>query len=373
VVLHVGAPKTGTTYLQSRLTANLRQLHRHDVHVPHRYPVVAPELFHFRAALDLVGEDWGGRASDASGSWDQLVAKVRRAGDGTVLVSHEILAPAAPDVVARAKRDLLGPGGADELHVVCTVRDLARQVPAAWQEAVKQGYQRSYGRFCKAFVRGRQWWARALDLPSVLATWGAGLPPEHVHVVTVPPRGARPATGPGSDPLWERFAAACGLDPAWAPRPGEGRNVSLGISETQLIRRLNRNLDAEARRDSHFDKLVREMLAQESLVGRRRATPVTLPPSLHPWVEERAEQWIEWVQGAGVHVVGDLADLRPAPLAPDAADTWADPDHGRPREQLSVAVAALAVMTQEAARRSDPDLGRIAKTRRQVGRMRGRG
>ena len=54
VHLHIGAPKTGTTYLQHRLSRNVKSLARHDVHFPTRNPLVSPELFQFRAALDLL-------------------------------------------------------------------------------------------------------------------------------------------------------------------------------------------------------------------------------------------------------------------------------------------------------------------------------
>ena len=54
VYLHIGAPKTGTTYLQDRLTRNASQLAQHDVHYPSRSPLISPPLFHFRAALDLL-------------------------------------------------------------------------------------------------------------------------------------------------------------------------------------------------------------------------------------------------------------------------------------------------------------------------------
>ena len=63
VYVHIGAPKTGTTYLQHRLALNRRDLAKHDVHLPTRSPFVSPGLFHFRAALDLLEQDWGGHAS----------------------------------------------------------------------------------------------------------------------------------------------------------------------------------------------------------------------------------------------------------------------------------------------------------------------
>ena len=143
VYLHIGAPKTGTTYLQDRLGRNASALADHDVHFPSRSAIVSPGLFHFRAALDLLGQDWGGAPGHAEGSWDALARRVRRKS-GTVVISHEILAPAAPDAVARAMQDL-GP----DVHVVYTARDLGRQVPAAWQESIKQGRRWRYSSFVR--------------------------------------------------------------------------------------------------------------------------------------------------------------------------------------------------------------------------------
>jgi hypothetical protein len=60
VYLHIGAPKTGTTYLQNRLALNTKTLAANGVHFPTGSPLIGPELFQFRAALDLLGQDWGG-------------------------------------------------------------------------------------------------------------------------------------------------------------------------------------------------------------------------------------------------------------------------------------------------------------------------
>jgi hypothetical protein len=356
VYLHVGAPKTGTTYLQDRLTLNSRSLAHHGVHFPSRSPLVSPSLFHFRAALDLLGQDWGGPAGHAAGSWDALVRRVRRRG-GTVVVSHEILAPAPAEAIARVKRDLQGA----ELHIVYTARDLARQIPASWQESVKQGRRWSYRNYLDRLERGKPWFYRALDLPSVLTAWGAGLPPEQVHVVTVPPPGA------GRDVLWKRFCTVLGIDPAWAPRESTRLNQSLGVAETQVIRKLNRRMKRAARREASFDELIREMLAQNALV-QGKSTPVRLPERMYPWAEAETDRWIEWLKGSAVDVVGDIDELRP--LAPRPDERYVDPDRVSTKRQLKVALDALSAMTREAARRPDPDQQLMAKVRRQTARRR---
>ncbi|MEO9322422.1 hypothetical protein ABFT23_02975 [Nocardioides sp. C4-1] len=356
VYLHVGAPKTGTTYLQHRLALNTRTLAQHDVHYPSRHALADVTLSQFRAALDLMGQDWGGPSGHAQGAWDATMRRVRRL-DGTVVISHEVLATATTDDVRRAMRDLRG----SEVHVVYSARDLARQVPAAWQEHVKQGGGTGYTRFARRMTRGNMWFARAFNLPQVLSTWGEGLPPERVHVVTVPHE-----RGPNGDELWLRFCRALGIDPAWAPVESDVVNVSMGIAETQVLRRMNRRLEHADRKDTAYARIVREKLAQ-GLLANRRGSRVQLPPEHQAWATEQAERWIEWIAGSGVDVVGDVADLRPRELV--SADEWIDPNRAPAKAQLGAALDALALMTREAARREDPE-ARISARVRQKWRAR---
>lgn len=361
--VHVGAPKTGTTYLQGILELNASTLAQHEVHFA-SHALATPTLFQFRAALDFLGRtDWQGSIAAHQGAWDTLARRIRR-HHGTVIFSHEILASAKPKHVRRLWQDL-DVGESTELHVVYTARDLGRQLPAAWQEGIKQGQRWTYARFLSRFQQERMWFYRVFDIPRVLTTWSAGLPPERVHLVTVPAAGAEVPR----DELWHRFCRACAIDPAWAPETGPRENRSLGIAETQVIRRLNRRLGRSERPGGRYDALIRLMLAEGVLVNRDSDT-VRMPPDLYPWVSERTQRWIEWIEQSGIDVVGDLADLRVP--APDPAVAWHDPDRARPRKQLQAALDALAAMTQEAARRDDPDATLTAKVKRAGRRAVGR-
>ena len=351
VYLHVGAPKTGTTYLQDRLARNAASLARHGVHYPAGQPLGDPSLFQFRAAVDLLGKEWRGPGEKSAGRWERLAKRVR-ASKGTVVVSHELLVTASAEKIAQAKRDLVGPG--TELHVVYSARDLARQVPAAWQESVKQGQVWSYRRFCNRLQRRAGWFGKAFDLPAVLGAWGEGLPPEQVHVLTVP-------QSRQGDELWHRFCRLVGADPAWAPRDTDRVNPSLGAVEVAMLRRLNWRLDRRSQAGA-YDYLVRELMAERELAGRA-VRPVRLPERMRPWVEEETERWIAWIEESGVDVVGDLDELRPLP-APD--EPFFDPDKPGAKAQLIAALDALAAITQEAERRPDPDRQLVAKVRRRL-------
>ena len=78
---------------------------------------------------------WGGLETEAVGAWDALGRRVRES-DGTAIISHEILATASRAQIRRALESL-GHGDGTEVHVVLSVRDLVRQIPAEWQENVK--------------------------------------------------------------------------------------------------------------------------------------------------------------------------------------------------------------------------------------------
>jgi hypothetical protein len=359
VYLHVGAPKTGTTYVQDRLSLNRDTLGRHG----YSYPIGMREDM-FLAALDLLDRPWGGMRPDAKGEWDALVRRARRAR-GTAILSHEILAAATSDQARRALADL----APAEVHVVYSARDVARQVAAEWQEQLKHRHKLTF----KAFVRQVQgggtskasrWFWEVQALPDVLTRWGSGLSPDRVHLVTVPQPG-----GPEGE-LWRRLCTAVALDPSWAPVEGGRRNPSLGAAESTLIRRLNARLREAGLPSKDYRALVRQVIAHETLAARPGTVPVRLPPAAHGWAEELAQQWIDWVSSAGVDVVGDLEDLRPA--RPDPDEAWQNPDKPRQRDVTDAALDALVALTLEAARRPDPGDHVPEKVARLVRRVRQR-
>jgi hypothetical protein len=360
VYLHVGAPKTGTTYLQDRLALNKAPLARHGVHYP-----LSLHASQFRPALDILQMPWGGLQHDVAGEWDDLMARVRRL-DGTVVVSHEILAAARPEQVERAMAGLAG----SEVHLVYSARDLARQIPAEWQEGVK--HQRKIG--YRAFLRQvrtsdrigpERWFWRVQSLPDVLSRWTSGLPPERVHLVTVPQAGAP------RDLLWHRYCEAFGIDPAWAPRESERENASIGAAETLLLRRLNRRLRRAGLSSEDYRRLIREVVVHQTMAKRPDMTRVVLPPRALAWADEVAQEWIEWVQGSGIHVVGDLQELRPGP-PPVGRRVAANPDRPRRAEMVDAALDAMVALALEAAGRPDPEEQLGARLTRAARRLRPR-
>ena len=338
VLLHVGTPKTGTSYLQDVLFRNRETLQQAGI----LYPAARHDS-HFLAALDLMQLPWGGLQSEAIGAWDDL-ARLVREHDGTAIVSHEILATASRAQIGRALESF-GHGAGTEVHLVLSVRDLVRQIPAEWQENVKHRAQLRYGAFLDQITdperatRIGAWFWGVQEIPDILDRWGQDLPPEHVHLVTVPPPGGAPEL------LWKRFSQAFGLDGIDLDLEGERHNPSLGVPETTLLRRVNRRANAELA-PADYRPLVRELLAHQTLSRRTRSPRLALPPDLHPWVHQLSADWIAELQRRGYDVVGDLGDLVGAPPVTE----YADPDHPRERQVASAGVDAITALLLDNAR-----------------------
>jgi len=338
ILLHVGTPKTGTSYLQDVLFRNKRALASADI----LYPADRFDA-HFLAALDLMRLPWGGLEAEAVGAWDRLAEQVRR-HHGTSIVSHEIFATASRSQVGRALESL-GEGAGAEVHVVLSVRDLVRQIPAEWQENVKHRSAISYARFLEQIRDPRResriatWFWGVQEIPDILDRWGHDLPPERIHLVTVPPPGGAPEL------LWKRFSQAFGLDGLDLDLEAERANPSLGVPETALLRRINRSANAVVG-PADYRPLVRELLAHQTLSRRTRSPRLALPPDVHPWAQDLAATWVAEIDQRGYDVVGDLADLVGAP----APAQFADPDHPSEKQVAGAAVDAIKALLLENAR-----------------------
>jgi hypothetical protein len=342
VLLHVGTPKTGTSYLQDVLFRNKRLLGDHGI-------LYAADRFdaHFLAALDLMRLPWGGLEREAVGAWDRLAEQVRSWQGETAIISHEILAAASRSQVGRALESLGYHRGRDgvEVHLVLSVRDLVRQIPAEWQENVKHRSGMSYRRFLERVTdparksRIASWFWSVQEVPEILDRWGADLPPERVHLVTVPSPGGAP------DLLWKRFSQAFGLEGIDLALEDERVNPSLGVPETALIRRINRSAN-RLLPPADYRPLVRELLAHQTLSRRVLSPRLALPPEHVPWVQEREASFVAAIQRRGYDVVGDLDDLRGnATLHP-----YVDPDKPRERDVAFAAVDAIKALLLETAR-----------------------
>ena len=329
VLLHLGTPKTGTTFLQEVMWHHRAELAAQGVHYPGGFPEA-----HFQAAVDLQGVDFNDWHDDAGeGAWDRMVEQVRRLS-GTVVLSHELFGEASADRARRALDDL----SFADVELVLTLRDLGRQIPAAWQEDLKNRHYMSFEEFAAAVCPdndvgawyGNEFWRRQ-DVPPLLDRWAVDLPADKVHLITVPRRGA------GQEELWRRFAQVVGVEPEVVDtaHPAIRRNRSLGQREAQVLRRVNVLLE-----DRVPWPVYGEVMAHlaEQVLGQDR-DPIELPTAHRGWVARCAVEMAEALRGRGHLVVGDLDELLVDTVEPQGAR---HPDQGSDAELLEVAVELLA-------------------------------
>lgn len=339
VLVHVGTPKTGTSHLQDVLFRNQKVLAAQGVDYP------APRFdAHFLAALDLMQLPWAGLEQQAIGEWDRLAARVRDF-EGTSIVSHEILAKASPTQAERA----IASFGDAEVHLVLSVRDLVRQIPAEWQENVKHRSRIRFADFLDTIQdperssRIGSWFWSVQDIPDIINRWGASLPPERIHLVTVP------APGAPRDELWRRFSHTFGLDDLQGlDLTPERANPSMGVPETALVRRINRRVN-QVLPSEHYRPLVRELLAHQTLSQRTDSPRLSLPPDHEEWTRALSHSWVEEIAARGYDVVGDVSDLLGLPSGV-SQDDWVDPDRPSAKSVASASLDAIEALLLEAAR-----------------------
>ncbi|HEU4515529.1 MAG TPA: hypothetical protein VFR87_20650 [Nocardioidaceae bacterium] len=345
VFLHIGAPKTGTTYLQAVLFSNRRTLRQQGIQVPgkNRYS-------HGAAALGVRA----GKDAQQFRSWRRMARHVRRFGGHTSVISNEWFARANREQVADALAELDGV----ETHIVYTARDLLEQVPAAWQEALKSAITPSLNEFVASLdaPTGRWRWG-VLDPFAALRRWGADLPPEQVHLITLPPKGNGPS------PLWSRFAEVTGIDPGSCRTDVAQARESLGVEAARLLQLMGPGLrehvaPEDGKEWAGYNRWVERYLAHELLVplGGKR---IALDRRTARTIRRRSKESVHRLQQAGYDVVGDLSELTAAKVPRDALRPEDVPDADIVKLATTVIPQLLRRVQQEVARADEAsqDLG----------------
>lgn len=242
IYLHIGAMKTGTTFLQRLLAVNKQELASEGV----LYPGNSPRD-HFRAGREILGRTAGDPvlARKCAGMWDRVTGEMLSYDGRAAVLSMEFLSQADPAKAAEIVESLTGRGG--EVQVILTVRDAVSALPAQWQTHCRNGGRASWPDFAHSAMKlGRPWrrargegaqvFALTQDIARMLDAWGGAVPSERLHVVTVPSSGADPLL------LWNRVASVLGVDPGACSRRPDHTNSSLGHASADLLRRVNAQL-----------------------------------------------------------------------------------------------------------------------------------
>lgn len=313
-VVHIGFPKTGTTSVQSSLQEARGRLRELGVVYP------GTERYHMQASIGVVGATprIGDPPPDRN-NWDRLAAEVEKAGDNRVLISSEWLCE-GDDAAAR---DVVSSLGGEGVHVVVTLRPLAKILPSAWQQYVQNGMRTSYEKWLDGMLRKPpftsptpSFWTRQRH-DQVIARWAALVGPDRLTAIVVDE----------SDHLllYRQFEQLLGVPPMTLEAQ-QRVNFSLSRPQIELVRRLNSAYHDEQWPAALYRKVVRmgvaEYLARET--KDLSAEPRIVTPQ---WALDKAAEigggYADAIAAMGVGVIGDLESLgrnfTAAPSSPESA------------------------------------------------------
>lgn len=230
VVLHIGAMKTGTSFIQSMFL-----LHRDE------FAAAGVEFVGtFHDQLHAVQHALrAGKAKQKLRPWRHLVGAASE--HSTNVVSMEFLSFARGAQVS----DFLRPLRGREVDVVLTVRDQQQVLSSQWQTYVRNrgtaGWDQYLRDVCAPHRAVRPSGAylsfhRAQDLSRIIADWAGQPAVSRFTVATVPSRGVP------REELWLRFCRAADITLPAVSYDLVKDNVSIGYASCDVLRRLNTHL-----------------------------------------------------------------------------------------------------------------------------------
>lgn len=327
VFIHLGLPKTGTSYLQTILWSSRPRLRQDGLLLP------GQERRDHLWASRVVREDPNLAHAPAQhrSSWQRLRQEIR-AWPGPALISHEFFAAASQEQATRMIADL----GTSDVDLVVTAREPLGLFTASWQESLKNRRTTPLAAYSRAVSEDPNviWNWRTLDLRLVLQRWAKELAPERVHVIAMDPRGER-------DALWHDFGGVLGLDATGYDLAQSFPNESMGVVEAETLRRVNEHLGSFS---SAFDRgvYIRTFLADERLVprGGERYWP---DETQIEDCRRRGRRAVRFIRERGFEVHGSLESL----LVPEELESRREPSSVTDAEVAGVAVELVARLLED--------------------------
>jgi hypothetical protein len=183
--------------------------------------------------------------------------------------------------------------------------------------------------------------------------WTSAVAPECFHLMTLPPAGSP------KDELWVRFADVVGVDPAAATNFDVEANDSLGMAETEVLRRVNIALPESFPR-WHHSGIARDILASRILGPRSHSGRPVLPEQLAEEVLAQTARNIDGLKASSCDIVGDLGVLE---ITDDLTDGQPEPTEG---EIIDAAIEGLVGLLVQIGRMRDDRRRTESRLRRQI-------
>lgn len=303
-LLHIGPHKTGTTSLQNSIRANREEILSQGVY----YGAPEGRLASNRIARSLLRLPFKNPDEIVEyGEWEDQVARVRASTERRVIVSGEEFSFCEK----REIRTLLNDLERERVHVVVTVRPLAKVLPSQWQLDLRGSFTSgSFDEWLRWTLKpqGLRKIAMLLGIPhpfwfrhrhdELVARWAAEAGADKVTVVIGDDRDHRV--------LLRAFEGLLGLtDGTLLPVDGKS-NPSLSAEEIAIILRVQLIL---AQRQLVFAERVRSRQIQRRLLAQRPRSPsdskIVIPAWAVESVREASQKIHDGLIASGIRIIGD--------------------------------------------------------------------
>ncbi|MGW2044484.1 hypothetical protein ACWCPF_04765 [Streptomyces sp. NPDC001858] len=342
-LLHIGPHKTGTTSIQGALFAAKEKLPAYGVEFPARSRHPMQAVLAACARTGMIGD-----ARPTERHWTRLVEQVHASGSRTSVISSEFFADAPDDATIERIVEQLG---GERVHVLVTVRPLAKIMPSQWQQYVQNGLRMGYEEWLEHMLRkapydkpNPSFWRRHRH-DRLVERWVRAVGAERVTVVVVDDR--------DRGGLMRTFEALLGLPRNLLQPVPDTANRSLTLAETEMLRSLNKEFRSNGLPDELYSRLVRNgaVIHMKNICS---PTPRDVKISTPRWAVRAAAEigarMADRIALTGVQVIGDprLLSAVPEPAAKPAAERngerageWAGEPAGEARIAPEVAAHAL--------------------------------
>jgi hypothetical protein len=306
--LHVGFHKTGTTSLQDVLNRNRRELLKQGVLYPKTRKFRAQHEFAWSAGQRGWGwKQFGG--SQAGPGPARRMYRLLRSSKQDVIISSEFLSELKPPQIKR----LLSSIGNRELKVIFTVRPIAKILPSAYQQEVKNGSKLTYDKWLKRVLEtekenrnNTRFWARHSHHIEI-AKWSEIVGKERISVIISDE--SKPSF------LTESFFGLVGVKTDnFRESKKDVVNRSMDLAEIELLRQINQKFDRNLGWDEYVADIRSTLVKTWTQSVPSEASPGRLanPEAFKDRIDHKVKEVTEGIKGLGVEVIGDVDSLAKA-------------------------------------------------------------
>ena len=306
--LHVGFHKTGTTSLQDALNRNRAELLTQGL--------VYPKTRRFRAQHEFAWSagqrGWGWKqfgGSQAGPGPARRMFRLIRSSKQDVIISSEFLSELTPPKIQK----LISSIGDKDLRVIFTVRPVAKILPSAYQQEVKNGSKLTFDRWLERVLEPEQenrnktrFWTRHSHHIEI-AKWAGVVGKERITVIV--------ADESKPEFLTDSFFKLVGADTSnFVESKKKIVNRSMDLAEIELLRRINAKFDRNLGWDEYVVG-IRSTLVKtwtQSVLSENSPGKLANPEAFKQAIDKRVNEVTEGIRSLGVEILGDVGSLSEA-------------------------------------------------------------